>query len=51
MLSCPSQGNNPVAVSFDKFDEEKERECPGKMSDEQLMREGKAARYMCAPFR
>ena len=38
-----------MAVSFDKFDEEKERECPGKMSDEQLMREGKAARYMCAP--
>ena len=38
-----------MAVGFDKFDEEKERERLRKMSDEQLIREGKAARYMCAP--
>jgi hypothetical protein len=38
-----------VAVGFDKFDEEKERELLRKMSDEELVREGRAARYMCAP--
>jgi hypothetical protein len=38
-----------MAVGFDKFDKEKERERLRKMSDEQLIREGKTARYMCAP--
>ena len=38
-----------MAVAFEPFDEEKERERLGKMSDDELIREGKAARYMCAP--
>ena len=38
-----------MAVGFDKFDEGKERERLSKMSDEQLIREGRAARYMCVP--
>jgi hypothetical protein len=38
-----------VAVDFDEFDEEKERERLRKMSDEELIREGRAARYMCSP--
>jgi hypothetical protein len=38
-----------MAVGFDKFDQRKERERLRKMSDEQLIREGRAARYMCAP--
>jgi hypothetical protein len=38
-----------MAVAFEAFDEEKERERLRKMSDEELIREGKAARYMCAP--
>jgi hypothetical protein len=49
MLSCPPSGNNPVAVGFDKFDEEKEREKLRKLSDAELIREGKAARFMCSP--
>jgi hypothetical protein len=32
-----------------EFDEEKERGRLRKMSDEELIRKGKAARYMCAP--
>jgi hypothetical protein len=35
-----------MAVGFDKFDEEKERARLCKMSDEELIREGRAARYM-----
>jgi len=38
-----------VAVGFDKFDEDKEREKLRKLSDAELIREGKAARYMCSP--
>ena len=38
-----------MAVDFDEFDEEKERERLRKMSDEELIREGRAARYMCSP--
>ena len=38
-----------MAVAFEPFDEEKERARLCKMSDEELIREGKAARYMCAP--
>jgi hypothetical protein len=38
-----------MAVGFDKFDEEKERARLCKMSDEELIREGRAARYMCSP--
>ena len=38
-----------MAVGFDKFDEEKERERLRKLSDEELVREGKAASYMCSP--
>ena len=38
-----------MAVGFREFDEEKERERLRKMSDEELIREGRAARYMCAP--
>jgi hypothetical protein len=38
-----------MAVGFDKFDVDKERETLRKLSDEELIREGKAARYMCAP--
>jgi hypothetical protein len=39
----------PVAVGFDKFNEDKERERLRKMSDAELIREGKAARFMCSP--
>ena len=38
-----------MAVSMMEFDEEKERERLRKVSDEELIREGRAARYMCAP--
>jgi hypothetical protein len=38
-----------MAVGFTEFDKEKERERLRKMSDEELVREGRAARYMCAP--
>jgi hypothetical protein len=38
-----------VAVGFGKFDVDKERERLRKMSDAELIREGKAARYMCSP--
>jgi hypothetical protein len=38
-----------MSVGFREFDEEKERERLHKMSDEELVREGRAARYMCAP--
>ena len=38
-----------MAVSLLEFDEEKERERLRKMSDDELIHEGKAARYMCAP--
>ena len=38
-----------MAVDFDEFDEEKERERLRKMSDEELIREGRAARYLCSP--
>jgi len=38
-----------VAVGFDKFDVEKEREKLRKLSDAELIREGKAARFMCSP--
>ena len=38
-----------MAVGFDKFDEEKERARLRKMSDEEWIREGRAARYMCSP--
>jgi len=38
-----------MAVGFNKFDADKEREKLRKLSDEELIREGKAARYMCAP--
>jgi hypothetical protein len=36
-----------VAVGFDEFDVEKERERLRKLSDRELIRE--AARYMCSP--
>ena len=36
-----------MAVGFDKFDEEKERERLRKLSDRELIRE--TARYMCSP--
>ena len=35
-----------MAVGFDKFDEDKEREKLRKLSDAELIREGKAARYV-----
>lgn len=38
-----------MAVAFEPFDEEKERARLRKMTDEELVREGRAARYMCAP--
>ena len=38
-----------MAVAFEPFDEQKERTRLRKMSDEELIREGRAARYMCAP--
>ena len=36
-----------MAVGFDEFDEEKERERLRKLSDRELIRE--ATRYMCSP--
>jgi hypothetical protein len=37
MVYCQAQGNNPVVVGFDKFDEEKkERERLRKLSDAEL---------------
>ena len=36
-----------MAVGFDKFDEEKEREKLRKLSDRELIQE--AARYLCSP--
>jgi hypothetical protein len=38
-----------MSVGFREFDEEKERERLRKVSDEELVSEGRAARYMCAP--
>jgi len=38
-----------MAVGFTEFDEEKERARLRKMSDEEWIREGRAALYMCAP--
>jgi hypothetical protein len=38
-----------MAVALVEFDEEKERSRLRRMSDEELIREGRAARYMCAP--
>ena len=38
-----------MAVGFDKFDVENERERLRKLSDAEPIREGKAARYMCSP--
>ena len=38
-----------MAVGFSEFDIEKERERLRKMSDEELIREGRSARYMCSP--
>jgi hypothetical protein len=39
----------PKSVGFREFKEEEERESLLKMSDEELIREGKAARYICSP--
>jgi hypothetical protein len=38
-----------MAVGFDKFDVEKERARFQKLSDAELIREGKSARFMCSP--
>ena len=38
-----------MAVGFDKFDEEKERERLRKLSNGELIRDGKTARYMRSP--
>jgi len=38
-----------MAVGLSEFDEEKERARLRGMSDEELIREERAARYMCAP--
>ena len=38
-----------MAVGFDEFDKEKERARLRKLSDEELIREGKAARSLCNP--
>lgn len=38
-----------MAVGFEKFDVEKEHEKLRKLSDAELIREGKAARFMCSP--
>jgi len=37
------------SIAFDEFDVETLRERLQKMSDEQLVKFGKAARYMCSP--
>jgi hypothetical protein len=38
-----------MSVGSHDFDIEKERERLRKLSDEELMREGRAARYLCSP--
>jgi len=38
-----------MSVALEDFDEEKERAHLRKLSDEELIREGQAARYMCSP--
>jgi hypothetical protein len=38
-----------MSVAFDEFNEERERERLRKLSDEELIREGRTARYMCSP--
>ena len=38
-----------MAVDFGKFDVDNERARLRKMSDEELIREGQAARFLCAP--
>jgi hypothetical protein len=38
-----------MAVAFEPFDPERERLRLRTLSDEELIKEGKAARYMCAP--
>jgi hypothetical protein len=38
-----------MSVGFDEFDEEKERVRLSRLSDEELIREGKAARSLCDP--
>jgi hypothetical protein len=38
-----------VAVGFDRFDVDRERERLRKLSNAELIRAGKAARYICSP--
>jgi hypothetical protein len=38
-----------MSVGFRKFEVEKERDRLRKLSDEELVREGKALRFFCAP--
>jgi hypothetical protein len=38
-----------MSVGFKDFDENAERERLRKLRNEELIREGKAARYMCSP--
>jgi hypothetical protein len=38
-----------MSVGLDEFDEEKERARLRKLSDEELIREGRAARSLCNP--
>jgi hypothetical protein len=38
-----------MAVGLKQFDENEERERLRKMSDKELIREGKTARYLCSP--
>ena len=38
-----------MSVGFEEFEEEKERARLRKMNDEDLIREGKVARFLCAP--
>lgn len=38
-----------MSVGFREFDEEKNASTFVKMSDEELIREGKAARFLCSP--
>jgi hypothetical protein len=38
-----------MAVAFEPFDTERERLRLRTLSDEQLIKEGKAARYLCSP--
>jgi hypothetical protein len=37
-----------MSVAFDKFDLEKERERVRKLTDQELIREGKAGRHLCS---